>query len=53
MSLSSPIASSSRGGACPIMRAQSEQIAYHMAGIMYGDFRVALRVPPGIDPTAT
>jgi HSP20 family protein len=29
-----------------------EQVAYHMAGIRYGEFRVALRVPPDVDPEA-
>ena len=30
----------------------AEQIAYHLAGVRYGDFRVALPAPPDVDPEA-
>jgi len=31
---------------------EAAQVAYHMAGIMYGDFQLAVRVPAGVDHNA-
>jgi HSP20 family protein len=36
------------GRRAPAHTHETTQVAYHMAGIMYGDFQVALRLPSGI-----
>jgi HSP20 family molecular chaperone IbpA len=41
------------GRRVPDYARDGQQVAYHVAGIMYGDFRLTLRVPQGIDHEKT